>query len=88
MRKIVTVEPDIAHIATDTPEIDDAKAELIALSMRERVRLSEVMALFGASAAKMFHCGTCDDDVPLYEWAGGSCLDCVQDAYINHFRSR
>ena len=84
--KIAHLLPAVDAIAKETPLIQDARGALAALALREKAPVTQLINYFLKQIPEQtFHCERCHADVPLYEFAGKMCLDCVQASYEAYF---
>ena len=86
-KSVLKIGPLIDEIIAEHPRIEDAKASLGGLALREKVPLTDCINYYMHKAPEqLFHCSRCEDDVPEYDFASGMCLDCVQADYEEYFK--
>ncbi len=74
--------PIVDAISEETPKIQDAKSALSRLAFREKAPLTEIVNYFLQKIPEQTrYCASCEQDVPMYEFATDQCLDCVQADY-------
>ena len=86
-KSVIKIGHMIDEIIAEIPRIQDAKATLGTLALREKVPLTDVINYYLHKAPEqLFHCSRCEEDVPEYDFAQGMCLDCVQADYEEYFK--